>query len=71
VWIRVVESGLGPKQNPPEGSLGRENLTVSVGLTALHLQVEGQLTNSRWFFKDQTHQRTAPCCGLNELFCVQ
>ena len=46
VWARVVEPGHGPKQNPSEGSLGREHLTVSVRLVVFHLQVEVHLTCS-------------------------
>ena len=46
VWVGVVESVHSPKQNPSEGSLGREHLTVSVRLVVFHLQEEGQLTCS-------------------------
>ena len=43
VWARVVQPGHGPKQNPSEGSLGSEHLTVSVRLVVFHLQVEVHL----------------------------
>ena len=43
IWARVVQPGHGPKQNPSEGSLGREHLTVSVRLVVFHLQVEVHL----------------------------